>query len=389
MTGSLQRKKGKFYAVLNLKDKYGHRKQKWVPLGLTVEGNKTEASLKLQQILYENRGKEICSGDRNMTFAAFMRFWLESVCKRTVEITTYEGYQLNLGHIVPYFEKRGIRLKKLTSLDLQEYFDRKYEDGKMKGEGGLSACYLKKQYFNMKKALDYAVREGYIFKSPLDNVILPRMPQYIPEYYNAAEMKALMRAAKGSIIETAVILACYYGLRRGETLGLRWQDVDFFSKEIRIRNSRTRVATDIVKAPKTSSSIRTLPMMDEVEKHLLEIRERQAAEKKAFGKGYAANDYVIRNADGTPIGTNSVDHAFKRIIGKAGLKIIRFHDLRHSAASLMIRTGMALKNAQTWLGHSDIGVTANIYVHLDAESKRKDAVKINDALKDEEADKHE
>lgn len=220
MTGSLHEKNGKYYAVLNFKDQNGKRKQKWIGLGYTVKGNKRRAEASLRQLLTEKSGQEVLKSS-NLLFTDFITHWLENVCRYQVEQTTYEGYKVNiLTHIVPYFRSRKIYLHKLTTADLQEYFNSKYQSGRVNGKGGLSACFLKKHYFNIKKALDYAVQQKLIFENPLNGVTLPKVKQYIAQYYNAEEIKKLLDAAKGTPIESAVYLAAYYGLRRGEVLGL-------------------------------------------------------------------------------------------------------------------------------------------------------------------------
>jgi integrase len=119
-----------------------------------------------------------------------------------------------------------------------------------------------------------------------------------------------------------------------------------------------------------------------VEQHLLEIKARQEKERQEFGKGYDVNDYVIKHGDGTPIGTNSIDHNFRRLLIKAGLRVIRFHDLRHSVTCLMMQNGTGLKEIQVWMGHSNIKTTADVYAHVDSRGKREAAARIAEVLQD-------
>lgn len=371
MTGSLQKKGNVWYAVINQINERGERRQKWIS---TRKTRKPEAQVILTDILSKmDNGKYY--DPVKILFSDFMIDWLDNIIKNEVEPTTWEGYNTNVkGHIEPYFKTKRITLSELKPIALQKYFNDKYKDG-------LSACYLKKHHANIKKALDFAVKMGILGNNPIEHVSLPKLKKYDSNYYTVVQLDKLIDITKGTIIESAVFLTIHYGFRRGEVLGLRWMDIDFDEGILRVRNTRTRVATDIEKMPKSESSIRTLPLMPNVVEYLKTLREQQENEKNEFGDCYKDSDYVCRYADGIPVNVNTINHSFKRILEVHKMPHIRFHDLRHSTASYLLKNGLSLKEIQIWLGHSDISITANLYTHVDAEMKRNTANKINELFK--------
>ncbi|NLT08594.1 MAG: site-specific integrase [Ruminococcus sp.] len=181
-----------------------------------------------------------------------------------------------------------------------------------------------------------------------------------------------------------IVIAAYYGLRRSEVIGLKWSAVDFVGKTISIKHKVLQDEDGVAgyDVMKTKSSYRTLPLIPVVEQALIAEREHQAEMKKAFGKGYCKKyeDYICVDAVGELIRPNYVSDHFPIVLRKNGLRKIRFHDLRHSCASLLLANGVQMKLIQEWLGHSDIGTTSNVYSHVDSESKKLSAEAIERAL---------
>ncbi len=368
MTGSLQKKGKVWYAVVNQYSENGERKLKWIS---THEKKKPDAQKVLTEIL-SKMDKNTYIDPVKTLFSEFMTDWLDNVIKSHIEQTTWDGYNTNIRvHIEPYFKVKRLTLSEIKPMDLQSYFNKK-------SKTGLSACYLKKHHANMKKALDYAVKMGLLNSNPIQHVTLPKIKKYDAEYYSVEQLEKLLLITKGTNIESAVFLASHYGFRRGEVLGLRWKDINFSEGILKVCNTRTRVATNVEKRPKSESSIRTLPLIPIVADYLKALKEQQEEDKNTFGNCYNYNDYVCRYSDGTPVNVNTIDHAFKRTLEENKMPHIRFHDLRHSTACYLIKHGIGLKEIQVWLGHSDISITANIYAHVDAEMKRGTASKINE-----------
>ena len=210
--------------------------------------------------------------------------------------------------------------------------------------------------------------------------------QFIGSYYNAEEIKQLLDCIDGDPIRMPVLLAAYYGLRRSEVLGLKWSAIDFTEKTVSVRHKvleddeeKKLVGMDVMK---TKSSYRTLPLIPLVEEELLRERERQEEMKQVMRRAYNREyeEYICVDAVGELIRPRYVTEHFQVLLKQNGLRRIRFHDLRHSTASLLLSRGVPMKMIQDWLGHSDMGTTANIYSHIDSESKKASASVIGDAL---------
>ena len=191
----------------------------------------------------------------------------------------------------------------------------------------------------------------------MNHVTIPKIKKHDAKYYTVEQLEQLLKVTKGSNIESAVFLTVHYGFRRGEALGLRWSDIDFKEGTLKVSNTRTRVAKNIEKKPKSESSIRTLPLIPSVIEYLKALKEQQEEDKNIFGNCYNDNDYVCRYLDGTPVNVNTLNHVFKRTLEENNMLHIRFHDLRHSTASYLIKNGLSLKEIQVWLGHSNISNT--------------------------------
>ena len=233
------------------------------------------------------------------------------------------------------------------------------------------------RHANLRKALQYAYRTGLISSNPADRVQRPRKERYQAHPYNGEELEVLFSKVKGTNLELGVILAAFYGLRRSEACGLKWSAIDFTRKTITISHTVAQVKVDgkvtlVGKdRTKTKSSHRTLPLVKPFEELLLAIRDKQDANRRICGNCYCQEylDYVYVNEMGELMKPNYLSQTFPDFLKRNGLRPIRFHDLRHSCASLLYANGVALKDIQEWLGHSDIATTSNIYTHLDYSSK--------------------
>ena len=376
VAGHLQEKNDFYYIVLSYKDAAGKRKTKWEATGLSVKRNKKKA----EALLLERRRNFMVSTapaeirlDDDILFSDFMLKWLE-VTKSTIQITTYASYQGMVERvIVPYFRKRGIKLVDLKATDLQDFYTKQLERVK--------ANSVIHYHANIHKALKYAVKIDLIPTNPADKVERPKKNEFKGSYYSADEIHALTEIAEGTKLEIPVLLASYYGLRRSEVLGLKWSSIDFERKSITINHKVTEqlvngkyvpVVSDVMK---NKTSCRTLPLIPAVEEELLKQKEKQQLYRKLFKKSYSTEylDFVCTDQEGKLIRPNFVTEHFDWLLTKYGLKHIRFHDLRHSCASLLLANGVPMKQIQEWLGHSDFSTTANIYAHLDYASKLSSA----------------
>ena len=369
VAGYLREKSGYYYAVLNCTDSLGKRKTKWISTGLTVKGNKKRAEAILMDARRNFNPEEpkVMNGD--ILFADYMEKWLD-IIKSSVAVPTYASYSTTVKKIVaPYFREKEVTLKNLTAKDIQEFYLRELER--------VSASSVIHYHANIHKALKYAVKIDLIDVNPADKVERPKKDRYVGSFYDADEVNALFEAAKGTKLELPILFGAFYGLRRSEAIGLKWDAIDFDQNTITIRHTVTSCDLDgkriLVAADttKTKSSMRTLPLVPFMRERLLALREEQKENRRLCGRSYIKDyvDYVCVNEIGDLIKPHYVTESFPKLLKANGLRPVRYHDLRHSCASLLLANGVPMKQIQEWLGHSDFSTTANIYAHLDYSSK--------------------
>ena len=369
VAGNLREKSGYYYAVLNYTDSLGKRKTKWISTGLTVKGNKKRAEAILMDARRNFNPEEpkVMNGD--ILFADYMEKWLD-IIKSSVAVPTFASYSTTVKKIVaPYFREKEVTLKNLTAKDIQEFYLRELER--------VSASSVIHYHANIHKALKYAVKIDLIDVNPADKVERPKKDRYVGSFYDADEVNALFEAAKGTKLELPILFGAFYGLRRSEAIGLKWDAIDFDQNTITIRHTVTSCDLDgkriLVAADttKTKSSMRTLPLVPFMRERLLALKEEQQENRRLCGRSYIKDyvDYVCVNEIGDLIKPHYVTESFPKLLKANGLRPVRYHDLRHSCASLLLANGVPMKQIQEWLGHSDFSTTANIYAHLDYSSK--------------------
>lgn len=379
MTGSLQIKNDKFYIVLNNIEN-GKRKQKWIATGLSVKGNKRKAEQMLRDTLREYE-QSPQNANREILFADYIRLWLK-VARQRVDTVTFQGYELMTNaQVLPYFEERGVKLCEVTRETLQAFFDEKHSSGRKDGKGGLSASSLR-QYKNIiNQTLNEAIKNGLLSSNPCQFVELPRKERFDTRYYSAEQLKALFDAVREDPLFPLIKITALYGLRRSEVLGLKWDSIDFDAKRLTIKHTVSKVTEAVAKdKTKNATSHRSFPLTAEAEEIFRAARAEQEHNKRQFGKAYEKNDYVFKWANGKTFSPDYITSHFALLLKKHNLPHIRFHDLRHSCASLLLNNGFSLKDVQEYMGHADIQMTANIYGHLDAARKQLLADKLADSL---------
>ena len=288
----------------------------------------------------------------------------------TVAVPTFASYSTTVKKIVaPYFREKEVTLKNLTAKDIQEFYLSELER--------VSPSSVIHYHANIHKALKYAVKIDLIDVNPADKVERPKKGRYGGSFYDADEVNALFEAAKGSKLELPILFGAFYGLRRSEAIGLKWDAIDFDQNIITIRHTvtscdldgkRVLVASDTTK---TKSSMRTLPLVPFMRERLLTLKEEQQENRRLCGRSYIKEylEYVCVNEIGDLIKPHYVTESFPKLLKAKGMRQIRYHDLRHSCASLLLANGVPMKQIQEWLGHSDFSTTANTYAHLDYSSK--------------------
>ena len=236
VAGHLREKSGYYYAVLNYTDSLGKRKTKWISTGLTVKGNKKRAEAILMDARRNFNPEEpkVMNGD--ILFADYMEKWLD-IIKSSVAVPTYASYSTTVKKIVaPYFREKEVTLKNLTAKDIQEFYLSELEL--------VSASSVIHYHANIHKALKYAVKIDLIDVNPADKVERPKKDRYVGSFYDAEEVNALFEAAKGTKLELPILFGAFYGLRRSEAIGLKWDAIDFEQNTITIRHTFTSCDLD-------------------------------------------------------------------------------------------------------------------------------------------------
>ncbi len=333
IAGHLQIKNDYYYMVLSYLDANGKRKQPWFPTGLPIKNNKKRAEkmlLELRQTYVppaEHKSNGELSAD--MLFADYMELWLE-VVRNSIEITTFSSYtQMVKGKIVPYFRKTGVKLGELQARHIQSFYLYELKT--------VSASTVIHEHANIHKALKYAVKMDLIPYNPADKVERPKKQKYIADYYRLEELEQLFEATKDHPYSLLIQITAFYGLRRSEALGLRWDAIDFERNTITIRHIVTNAKIDgkceIVCADraKTKSSLRSLPLVANIREKLLALKEQQKENKRICGNCYNReyDGYVFVDAMGNIFNPRNLSSNFSKLLEMKGLRHIRFHDLRH------------------------------------------------------------
>ena len=370
VAGHLTLKNGRYYAVLNYRNAGGQRKTKWIALGLPEKGNKRKAEAELARLRAEfEPPKEVGDLSSDMLFADYLLEWLE-IAKGRLAVATYSSYAAMIKKPVgPYFRQRNLTLRELEARHLQMFYSEMLRKVKPNTVIHYHAI--------IHSALKYAVKTDMLVQNVADKVDRPKKNSFQPVFLSAEEMQKLFEALRGTKLELPVLVAAFYGFRRGEVLGLKWDAIDFERGTISVIRTVTTITLDgkqteiEQQSAKTKSSLRTLPLIGSFREYFLQVKEAQELNKQICGNCYnhEYDGFVFVDELGERMRANYLTSAFPKFLESHGLRRMRFHDLRHSCASLLLANGVPLKHIQEWLGHSDFTTTANIYAHLDYKSK--------------------
>ena len=370
VAGHLTLKNGRYYAVLNYRNAGGQRKTKWISLGLPEKGNKRKAEAELARLRAEfEPPKEVGDLSSDMLFADYLLEWLE-IAKGRLAVATYSSYAAMIKKPVgPYFRQRNLTLRELEARHLQMFYSEMLRKVKPNTVIHYHAI--------IHSALKYAVKTDMLVQNVADKVDRPKKNSFQPVFLSAEEMQKMFEALRGTKLELPVLVAAFYGFRRGEVLGLKWDAIDFERGTISVIRTVTTITLDgkqteiEQQSAKTKSSLRTLPLIGSFREYFLQVKEAQELNKQVCGNCYnhEYDGFVFVDELGERMRANYLTSAFPKFLEDHGLRRMRFHDLRHSCASLLLANGVPLKHIQEWLGHSDFTTTANIYAHLDYKSK--------------------
>ena len=365
MTANLYERYGKYHVMLSWYQG-AIRRQKSVSTDVPIKGNnKRRAEAERIRILEEWEAK-ISVNFKDILFSEYLRQWLKMV-KHTVAETTYASYKAAVeNQICPYFEEHRIKLHELKPLHIKSFYSWKMDNS------GVTGNTIRHYHANIHKALREACEDELINKNPAAGLKLPKYEEYESDFYTVEELRLLLSAITGEKIEVPVLLAAWFGLRRGEVIGLRWRDVDYISMKLYVRGTVTDKGegsrSENLKyrgRAKTKESIRSFPLPLEIAEYLKALKTRQEENRQLAGDSYIQRweGFICVDEIGDLIRPEYLSRAFPALLKKHKLRKIRLHELRDSNASLLLDNGADLKLIQSWLGHAHIKTTAGYAKH--------------------------
>ena len=330
VAGHLTLKNGKYYAVLNYKNAGGQRKTKWISLGLSEKGNKRKAEAELARLRAEfEPPKEAGDLSSDMLFADYLLEWLE-IAKGRLAHATYGAYQgLLKSTIVPYFRKKKLTLRELEARHLQMFYSEMLRR--------VTPNTVIHYHAVIHSALKYAVKTDMLIQNVADKVDRPRKNSFQPVFLSADEMQKMFEVLRGTKLELPVLVAAFYGLRRGEVVGLKWDAIDFEQGTISVKRTVTSTIIDgkyqefEQQSAKTKSSLRTLPLIGSFREYFMQVKEAQELNKQVCGNcyNYEYDGFVFVDELGERMRVEYLTNAFPKFLESHGLRRMRFHDLRH------------------------------------------------------------
>jgi integrase len=304
-----------------------------------------------------------------LTYGAFLAEWLPGI-RRTVRASTWESYERNIRrHLVPRLGH--LPLQQLGPEHLNRAYAELLEGGRLDGSGGLSARSVRYLHTIVHRSLRDAVRWGKVTRNVADAADPPKgKAGKEMQVWSAAELATFLGQLQGDKLETAILLGATTGMRRGEVLGLRWSDVDLDAGRLAVRqtlsaprNPDTGQHVPVFEQPKTKRSKRSVPLPAQTVAALQAHRKEQARERLLVGAGWQDHGLVFAEPDGQPIHPDRFRKRFEIRVRRSGLPPIRFHDLRHTYATLALQAGVHAKVVSEILGHASIGITLDTYSH--------------------------
>lgn len=377
MKGHIRKRGERSWAVvLDLgRDPGGKRRQKWH----SVRGTKKDAERELAKLVHAlNTGDYV--EPAKLTLAEYLEQWLDSA-RANVSGKTYERYEeIVRRHLAPALGSRT--LSKLQPLQIQSYYSRALETGRLDGAGGLSRQTVLHHHRVLSEALNRAVKWQLIVRNPADAVEAPRPARKEMNALDEAQTAWLLEVVDGTDLNIPVLLAVTTGMRRGEFLALRWTDIDFDTATAAVNRSLEQTNKSVIfKSPKgRRGRVVSLPRLTLVA--LKEHRESQLERQRNLGAAYHDNGLICAKHDGSIWKPDTLTADFARLAKRACLKSVRLHDLRHSHASQLLRRGVHPKVVSERLGHSTVGITLDVYSHVLPGIQEEAAGRVDAALRE-------
>ena len=360
---------------------YKRKDGRWVA-SITLDNGKRKSiycetqqeAIKAARKANNEKDQGIILPTKDQTLSDFLITWLSDTVKNSVRIRTHERYrELVTLHIIPVLGTT--KLQKLAPQQLQMFYNQKLEEG-------YAPQTVKHMHRVLHKALNDALCWDLVARNVCNSVKAPRVSKKEMQILSGDQAQQFLDAARGDPFEALYVLALTTGMRQGELLGLKWEDIDLAMGTLQVKRTIARLVGKgfTTSEPKTTKSRRRIQLTKMAIEALRQHRVRQREAKLVAGSAWNEQGWVFCNAIGGPVEVgNMIRRSFRPILVKAELPIIRFHDLRHSAASLLLALGVHAKIVQELLGHSQISLTLDTYSHV-LPSLQEEAVNRLDAL---------
>ncbi|TCP61247.1 site-specific integrase [Baia soyae] len=386
MRGHVTKKGNKFYFVLDVgvDEVTGKRKQKWFS---GFKDPKEAEKAMIAKIHELNQG--IYYEPTKFTLADFMERWLEDYVTFNCAPRTREIYEYIIHTHISRSRMAKLPLDKIKPIQIQNYYSEKLTKGRVDGKGGLTARSVLHHHRILHEALEHAVKWQILGKNPTKAVTPPRLQKKEVNVLSKDQIQILLEGTKNKYFHGAVFFAISTGMRRGEIFGLRWSDVDFKNQTLSIRQTLQRLKGKglvFKKSAKNDGSRRSVAISSEIIKLLQVLKATQEECKQNLGVYYQDHDLVFSNEDGTPINVDYVSREFGRSVKKLDIPYVRFHDLRHTHATLLLQQGEHPKIISERLGHSTISITMDIYSHVMPNMQREATDKLDRFLFSDNSD---
>jgi len=342
----------------------GKRRQKWV----TLKGTRKDAETKLSELLHQVNTGSFSRPGKKLTVENFLTQWLNDYAAINVRPLTNQSYEHWIKkQIIPAIG--GVLLSRLQPSHLQTFYRKALETGRIDGKGGLSPRSVVHIHRILHDALSYAVQCKLLSCNIADTIKPPKARHKEMRTLDSVGVSKLLEASKDTVYYPIFHLAVYTGMRRSELLGLRWRAVDLDTATVSVTQvlHHLRDGSIQFQEPKSQKGKRQIALSPVAVIGLREHKQKQDLERLDClmkGAPVANDDLVFSNSDGSPLLPNSVTHAFIKTVRRLGLHGVRFHDLRHTHATLMLKQGVHPKIVSERLGHSTIGITLDTYSHV-------------------------
>ncbi len=346
-----------------------------------------EVAEKLNAVLYQKQSGSYVTPSK-LLLKDWLVQWLHNYAVISIRPSTYinyEGYVYN--HITPVLG--DFTIQNITPVMVQNFYNQKFESGRKDGTGGLSAKTIRNMHNILHQSFEQAKINGLIMHNPADGAVIPRQEKKEMRVLSVHEQKALISVLHLHRLGFAILFDLATGLRIGELCALKWSDVNFNKRTVKISRTLQRIkksmleqvsgenTTAIIEGNvKTNSGFREIPLPDKIFDKLLQHQQNQIAEMNYYGPFYQNKGYIFTMPLGTCVEPHTMRDALDYLLDAAEIEHANFHALRHTFATRAIENGVNVKTLSDILGHSQVQITMDLYCHSSLDLMRDSMDKV-------------